>query len=573
MKQLPGLNKPFEGDPVEKESVLQKARARFQPRLPKILSEIKSLTLSPTHENFQKKVPKEIAALFPKTYGQPFLAFSKGENLTHPPLRVGVVLSGGQAAGGHNVITGLFDALKKLNPQSQLFGFLNGPSGIIGNKNAPLTEEKMAPYRNSGGFDLIGAGRTKIETPEQFQASENTVKALDLDGLVIIGGDDSNTNAAFLAEHFKARGIKTRVVGVPKTIDGDLKNEFLEISFGFDTACKTFSEFIGNVLRDALSAKKYYFFIKVMGRSASHIALECALQTHPNMTLIGEEVKEHNKTVAAITKEISDMICQRSSQGKEFGVILIPEGLIEFIPECKILIKELNGLFAAEKPHKANLEKLKTKEEKISYILPHLSADSSACFHSFPSDIQIQLLLDRDPHGNVQVSKIETERLFIETVKEELARREKAGLYEGKFSAQPLFCGYEGRSCFPTNFDAQYCYALGHVAALLIDQGATGYMSSIRGLVLPAEEWTIGGIPLLEMMDIELRSGRQAAVIKKAFVNLNSEPYLSFEEMGKRWQMEDDYCYPGPIQFFGPTELTDSITLTLSAEKNVYSDL
>ncbi len=553
---------------MKTESPLQKLRCAFQPNLPLILQEISHLQAEPSLEKRESKTNPEIAELFPKSQGKPFITFAAhNASQNHSPLKAGVVLSGGQAAGGHNVITGLYDALKKLNKQSRLYGFLGGPSGIIANKCIELTAEKIDPYRNMGGFDMIGAGRTKIETPEDFQASAKTVATLGLDGLVIVGGDDSNTNAAWLAEYFLKNNIPTCVVGVPKTIDGDLKNGLLEISFGFDTASKTFSEYIGNVLRDALSAAKYYFFIKVMGRSASHIALECALQTHPNMTLIGEEVAEKKMTVSQITHQLCDMICRRSEQGKDFGVIIFPEGLIEFISECKILIVELNRLVASGSIDIAQLERLPSSKDRASYIMPLLSKESAACFASLPSDIQGQLLLDRDPHGNVQVSKIETERLFIETVKKELKDRQNKETYKGKFSAQPLFCGYEGRSCFPSNFDAQYAYALGNVAALLIDNRETGYMSCIRGLAQPIENWQIGGIPLIEMMDLETRKGAKKPVIRKALVDLNGGPFLAFQAMCEKWKLDDDYRYPGPLQFFGPSELVDAITFTLAIEQ------
>lgn len=526
-------------------SPLQKERLKYQPKLPKILQNPEKLILK---EKETLSVADELAPLFPKTLSQPIVHIEVGAPLDKKPLKVGVVLSGGQAAGGHNVISGLFDALKKLHPKSRLFGFLNGPKGIIENKTKEITEEMLANYRNQGGFDLIGSGRTKIETSEQFESSEKTVKTLDLDGLVIVGGDDSNTTAALLAEYFLSHEVKTKVVGVPKTIDGDLKNERIEISFGFDTASKTYSEYIGNVLRDTLSAKKYYFFIKLMGRTASHLTLECALQTHPNLTLIGEEIESQKKTVSDITREIADMISER--KGKDYGVILIPEGIIEFIPEFKVLIKELNALQAQNVPN--------------SEIRSRLTQESLKAFNSLPKTIQEQLLLDRDPHGNVQVSKIETERLFIELVKEELKKRKDAGTYKGEFSPQPLFCGYEGRSCMPTNFDAQYCYALGYVAALLIASGATGYMSGVQNLAQPPEEWTVGGIPLVSMMTIETRKGKPKPVIKKALVDLSGKLFSHFAKERERWKVDDDYRYPGPIQFFGPQELTDNVTYTLN---------
>ncbi|MFQ5728791.1 MAG: diphosphate--fructose-6-phosphate 1-phosphotransferase [Waddliaceae bacterium] len=537
-------------------SYLQKIRQSYQPKLPKILQKIGKLKTETC--DIETPAKNELAELFPKTLGQPKVEFVKGSDQNHQSLRVGVVLSGGQAAGGHNIITGLLDGLKKLNPSSCLFGFLNGPSGIVDNESIKLTETAIADFRNQGGFDLIGAGRTKIETPEQFEGAANTAKKLQLDGMVIVGGDDSNTNAALLAEYFETHNIPTRVIGAPKTIDGDLKNDQIEISFGFDTATKTFSETIGNILRDSLSAKKYYFFIKLMGRSASHIALECALQTHPNLTFIGEEIAAEQKTLQDLTNQICDMISARADLGKNYGVVLIPEGIVEFIPEFKELIIELNRL---------HLDPSQSREEKVAYVKKQLRLSSRKCFESIPSEIQAQLLIDRDPHGNIQVSKIETERLFVQTVKEELKKRKNAGTYKGKFSAQPLFCGYEGRSGFPSNFDAQYCYALGHVAALLIDSGATGYMSCVQNLTRPVEDWRISGIPLTSMIHMEERKGQVKPVIQKALVELSGKPFTIFKEQRENWAMNDDYRYPGPIQFFGPTEITDSITLTLETQK------
>ena len=541
---------------------------KYIPKLPKILQGLAKLRAVPAESSAGNKSTDELAKIFPSTHKLPLLKFAPAEALVHQPLRVGVVLSGGQAAGGHNVITGIFDALKSFNSASRVFGFLNGPAGIIENKYIEITKDRLDLYRNQGGFDMIGSGRTKIETLEQFQASENNVKALDLDGLVVIGGDDSNTNAALLAEYFIKQNCKTKVIGVPKTIDGDLKNEFIETSFGFDTACKTYSEIIGNVLRDSLSAGKYYFFIKLMGRSASHIALECALQTHTNMTLIGEEVEAKRQTLNDITNAISDMICERADQGKDYGVVLIPEGIIEFIPECKTLIGELNAQLVADKPHLAKIESLSNTAEKTAYMQSQLTPGSAACMKSLPLDVQAQLLLDRDPHGNVQVSKIESDRLFMETVKKELKSRQKAGKYRGKFSGQPLFCGYEGRSCLPSNFDAQYCYALGYVAALLIDTGVTGYMSCVQQLTRPVEEWQIGGIPLVSMMNLEQRKGKLKPVIRKALVDLQGRPFALFEENREKWKLADDYRYPGPIQFFGPAEVTEAVTYTLQAESD-----
>lgn len=549
------------------ESPLQKARLHFNPSLPSILQEFPDLTIS-SREEFspEEKCKDDLKLLFPHSYNQPILRFKveKGRKFADKILKIGIVLSGGQAPGGHNVIAGLFDALKKLNPKNTLIGFCNGPKGIIENKTKAITAEGLAPYRNQGGFDLIGSGRDKIETEAQFEASATTVKALSLDGLVVVGGDDSNTNAALLAEYFLKKGIPCCVVGVPKTIDGDLKNAFIEVSFGFDTACKTYAETIGNIARDALSAKKSYYFIKLMGRSASHITLECALQTHPNVALIGEEVEAKSKTLRQVTEEICDVICQRARQGKDYGVVLIPEGIVEFIPEFKQLIAELNSLLAPEKSHTAEIEQIVDKAAKIQYISKFLTSSALSCFVSIPLEIQTQLLLERDPHGNVQVSKIETERLFIETVKAELKNRKQQGSYSGKFSAQPHFCGYEGRSGMPSNFDTQYCYALGCVAMLLIASNATGYMSCVLNVTGPVTDWTIAGVPLVSMMHLEQRHGKAKPVIRKALVDLKGKAFQFFHSNRSKWAEEDQYIYPGPIQFFGPSSLTEPPVLSLT---------
>lgn len=556
-------------------SLLQQLRMKFQPKLPRILQDISILTVSPKNQSlYNSQQESRLKTLFPKVIekSQCFLEFISTNSITHFPKKVGVVLSGGQAPGGHNVITGLFDALKKLHPASQLFGFLNGPSGIIQNKYTEITAELLAPYRNQGGFDLIGSGRTKIETPEQFAAAEATVKSLNLDGLVIIGGDDSNTNATLLAEYFLQKECKTAVVGAPKTIDGDLKNEDIEVSFGFDTACKIYSEIIGNIARDSLSAKKYYHFIKLMGRSASHVTLECAFQTHPNMALISEEIKEQQKTVSQVINEICDMICMRSSQGKDYGVILIPEGVVEFIPEFNLMIQELNALLLADKPHVKHVASLASKAEKFDYIVNLLSPDAQNCFQKLSDEIRLQLLLDRDPHGNIQVSKIETERFFIEMVHKELKQRKQTGAYIGKFNAQGHFCGYEGRSGLPSNFDAQYCYALGHTASLLVEANATGYIACVQNLSKPLEDWTVGGKGLTSMIVLEDRHGKEKPFINKALVDLKGKPFAIFKASRDDWAMQDDYCYPGPIQFTGPQELTESIPLTLTYERDLFQN-
>lgn len=538
---------------------LQSCRQKYIPKLPVILHDIKKLKIetlrSPT------KNTADLQRIFPKTLKQPKLTFTIDYDHEKNPLNIGVVLSGGQAAGGHNVITGIFDALKSLHPESTLYGFLNGPDGIVNNSTIELTASLLQRYRNQGGFDLIGAGRTKIETAEQFKSTCETVTALDLDGLVVIGGDDSNTNAALLAEHFLSKNIKTRVIGVPKTIDGDLKNEDIEISFGFDTATKTFSDIIGNLARDSLSAKKYYFFIKIMGRSASHVALECALQTHPNLTLISEEIEHENKSFRQLVEEICDLITLRSEIGKNYGVIVIPEGTIEFIQEFKVLIQKLNEI---------KIDPDSSKEFRIEQTIS-LNVDAKKSFDSLPVSIQEQLLLDRDPHGNVQVSKIETERLFIEAVELELQKRREEGSYSGKFSPQPLFCGYEGRSCLPSNFDANYCYALGHVAALLVDSGKTGYMCCVKNLSRPVDEWQICGISIVTMIHMENRKGKLKPVIQKALVDLNGAPFKAFKAMRSDWIENDEYRFPGPIQFFGPADISDAVTFTLDYESQKIS--
>ncbi|MBB65221.1 MAG: diphosphate--fructose-6-phosphate 1-phosphotransferase [Waddliaceae bacterium] len=545
-------------------SPLQKARLQFQPLLPLVLRSLRSLT--PEDFSPKQELSKELEALFPYTGSQAKLVFSEGAETSFSAMRVGVVLSGGQAAGGHNVIAGLYDALKALHPESKLFGFLKGPSGIVDHDVLEITEDYLAAYRNQGGFDIIGSGRTKIESEEQFQKSLNTVKSLDLNGLLVIGGDDSNTNAALLGEYFQAHGAKTVVVGAPKTIDGDLRNEDIEMSFGCDTACKVYSEMISNIARDALSAKKYYYFLKLMGRSASHIALECALQTHANLTFIGEEVAAQKRSLRDICGEICDMVLRRSEEGKHYGVILVPEGLIEFIPECRKLIDELNDLLAPSHSHQAHMESIHSKEEKIDYVVKFLSNESADCFSTLPTDIQFQLLLDRDPHGNVQVSNIETERLLMQMASIELEKRKKAGNYKGKFSAQPNFFGYEGRSGMPSNFDAQYCYGLGHVAALLIAHKRNAYMACIKNLTEKVENWQPMGIPICGMMHLEKRHGKVKPVIEKALVNLEGAAFQHFASQRELWKYEDQYRHPGPIQFFGDREITDQVMLTMTLE-------
>ncbi len=532
-------------------TTIQHVRSLYQPQLPLLLKNLHQVGFTEQPSAPIQNDSDAIRALFPLTFGRSILrATIDGKGLPSQQ-RVGVVFSGGQAAGGHNVITGLYDALKQLHPESRLFGFIGGPSGIVSGNAIELDADILKPFRNQGGFDLIGSGRTKIETDEQLRASIASMKKYDLSGLVIIGGDDSNTNAAILAEYFLSHGCQTSVVGVPKTIDGDLKNEYVATSFGFDTACKVYSEMIGNIARDALSAKKYTHFIKLMGRSASHIALECALSVHPNITLIGEEIAEQKKTLAQITQEIADLVCKRSALGKNYGVILIPEGLIEFIPEVSELITELNCLLTTSQ--------ILSHQEISSQLTPL----SRQCFLTLPEVIQKQLLLNRDPHGNVQVSLIETEQLLIETVSHELAKREKAGSFKGKFNPQRHFFGYEGRAGFPSNFDATYCYVLGGAAAVLIQKGATGYMSFVHGLEKASHEWQIGGLPITSLMRMEMRKGKLKPVIQKALVDLKGRPFQFFKRKAGDWELEDAYQFPGPIQFEGDPRVTDSVPISL----------
>jgi len=531
-------------------SPLQKIRQSFKPSLPNILKDLTSVSFvkadtgSIEEDSLKKK--------FPHLSGNPLIIAKNAGKRSSSPLRIGVVLSGGQASGGHNVIAGLFDSLKMLHPDSTLFGFLDGPSGIVDAKYTEITDKVLAGYRNQGGFDLLGSGRTKIETDEQLQASLKNVEALKLDGLVVIGGDDSNTNAAVLGEYFLSHGSKVLVVGVPKTIDGDLQNEQVAISFGFDSACRVYSEMIGNIARDAISAKKYYHFIKLMGRSASHITLECALSTRANYALLGEEVAAKKLTLSQVTSDICDMICKRADMGKNYGVVLIPEGLVEFIPEISVLIKELNILLA----HKESV----SVDEVLKGLTPH----SKECFASFPEVIQKQLLLGRDPHGNVQLSLIETEKLLSETVARELERRKVKGLHKGKFNPIQHFFGYEGRAVMPSNFDAHYCYALGFAASLLLDEKASGYMCFVGNLTKPVSEWSLGGVPLVSLMNMEIRHGKEKPVIKKALLDMQGAPFALYCKEREKWKYEDNYRFPGPIQYYGPEEVSFCVPLTLS---------
>jgi pyrophosphate--fructose-6-phosphate 1-phosphotransferase len=508
---------------------------------------------------------EELSALFKHSYGKPLVRFVKGRNeKTGRLLNVGVILSGGQAPGGHNVIAGLFDGLKKGNPVSKLYGFLGGPSGLIKNKHIEIDAALVDRYRNTGGFDMIGSGRTKIETPEQFDASMETTGKLELNALVIIGGDDSNTNAALLAEYFIEKGSGIQVIGCPKTIDGDLKHEYIEASFGFDTAVKTYSELIGNIARDANSARKYWHFIRLMGRAASHIALEAALQTHPNICFISEEIAEKEMSLSQIVDQICNAVIKRAENNENFGVILIPEGLVEFVPEIKTLISELNDIMAQ---YKAEFEEIRSFQGHCAWLEKKLSRPSLVLFESFPEDLAKQLLLDRDPHGNVQVSRIETEKLLIHLTEKKLASLKAHGTYNGEFSAIGHFFGYEGRSAFPSNFDADYCYSLGFSAFFLIASGLTGYISSVCNLAAPAEKWIAGGVPFTMLMNMEHRKGKKKPVIRKSLVDLNGPPFKIFAALRDELALKTCFKYPGSIQYFGPHEICDATTITLQLER------
>ena len=547
-------------------SALQKARYEYRPKLPSVLGgNITDIQMHTGEATESVADQAEVKKLFPHSYGVPIVRFEKGSgSATNRELRVGVILSGGQAPGGHNVITGLYDGLKMANKQSVLLGFLGGPGALVENKSVVLNDEMIDAHRNTGGFDIIGSGRTKIETPEQFAAALHTAEAEKLDAIVVIGGDDSNTNAALLAEYFREGGSDTQVIGVPKTIDGDLKNEYIEASFGFDTAVKTYAELIGNIMRDANSAKKYWHFIKLMGRSASHITLEAALQTHPNVAIISEEVAAQEKSLGEVVREIADIVQQCSEQGKNFGIVLIPEGLVEFIPEVKSLIAELNDLLTE---HEKYFAELKTFEDQAEFVSTKLSARCAKAFASLPRGIRQQMLLDRDPHGNVQLSLIDTEKLFIEMVGELLAERRAGGSFKGSFKALPHFFGYEGRSAFPSNFDADYTYSLGYTAFLLIANGLSGYISSLRNLHRPAAEWLAGGIPLTMLMNMEQRHGSRKPVIRKALVELDGAPFKKFAAQRDAWARETCYRFPGAIQYYGPPEVCDQSTITLKLEQ------
>ena len=542
-------------------SALQIARAAYQPKLPKALKgAVKVEEGAPTQSVADQEA---IKALFPNTYGMPLIKFVEGEAMDYPAINVGVILSGGQAPGGHNVISGLFDGIKALNKESRLFGFILGPGGLVDHNYKELTADIIDEYRNTGGFDIIGSGRTKLEKEDQFEKGLEIIKELGINALVIIGGDDSNTNACVLAEYYAAKKCGVQVIGCPKTIDGDLKNEMIETSFGFDTACKVYSEVIGNIQRDCNSSRKYWHFIKLMGRSASHIALECALQTQPNICIVSEEVEANNMSLDDVVTYIAQAVANRAAQGNNFGTVLIPEGLIEFIPAMKKLIAELNDLLAANKEF-AMIKKSAQRE----WVISKLSEENAAIYASLPEGVARQLTLDRDPHGNVQVSLIETEKLLSDMVAVKLAQWKEEGKYVGKFAAQHHFFGYEGRCAAPSNYDADYCYALGYTASMLIANGKTGYMSSVRNTTAPAEEWIAGGVPITMMMNMERRHGEMKPVIQKALVKLDGAPFKAFAAKRDEWALETAYVYPGPIQYFGPTEVCDQPTKTLALEQS-----
>jgi pyrophosphate--fructose-6-phosphate 1-phosphotransferase len=545
-------------------SALQKERAKYQPKLPDSLKGAVKLSEGAKTESVADQ--DDIRKIFPHTYGMPIVTFEKGSKKSNmKPLNVGVILSGGQAPGGHNVISGIFDGIKKINSESKLYGFLGGPSGLVEHKFIELTGLIIDKFRNTGGFDIIGSGRTKLEEQLQFDEGLEIAKGLKLDALVIIGGDDSNTNACVLAEYYAEKNAGVQVIGCPKTIDGDLKNDLIETSFGFDTATKVYSELIGNIERDANSAKKYWHFVKLMGRSASHIGLECALKTQPNIALISEEVAAKKQTLGEIVRSITSTVARRAANGDNFGVVLIPEGLIEFIPEMKVLISELNDLLADGTATGKEFKLIDT-DDRREWVASRLTDDASALYKSLPFGIANQLTLDRDPHGNVQVSLIETEKLLGEMVKSLLADMKKRGEYNGKFSTQYHFFGYEGRCAAPSNFDADYCYSLGYTASLLISEGKTGYMASIRNLTAPAKDWIAGGVPVTMMMNLEKRHGYFKPVIQKALVDLSGAPFKYFASKRDQWALSSEYIYPGPIQYFGPSDVCDQPTETLKLE-------
>ena len=540
-------------------SALQLARAAYEPKLPKALQgSVKVKEGAPTQSVDNQE---EIKALFPNTYGMPLIEFEATEVTKDVRLNVGIILSGGQAPGGHNVITGLYDQIKKLNAENRVYGFILGPGGLVDHNYLELTDDIINDYRNTGGFDMIGSGRTKLEKVEQFEKGLEIIRKLDIKAIVIIGGDDSNTNACVLAEYYAAKNYGVQVIGCPKTIDGDLKNDQIETSFGFDTACKTYAELIGNIERDCNSARKYWHFIKVMGRSASHIALECALQCQPNICLISEEVEAKELSLDDIVEYIAEAVAARAKEGKYFGTVIIPEGVIEFIPAIKKLIAQLNDVLAM--PEAQNLG----RSEQIDFAKSHLNDENLAVFNSLPTNVARQLALDRDPHGNVQVSLIETEKLLSTMVAVKIEKWKKEGKYNGKFATQHHFFGYEGRCAAPSNFDADYCYALGTSAAQLIANGKTGYMAIVKNTTAPANEWVAGGVPITMMMNMERRNGEMKPVIRKALVDLDGAPFKAFAAQRERWAKETAYVYPGPIQYWGPTEVCDQPTKTLALEQ------
>ncbi len=544
-------------------SALQQARAAYAPKLPIALQgPVKAVEGEATQSVGNQE---EIKALFPNTYGMPVITFEAGEKVELPAFNVGIILSGGQAPGGHNVISGLFDGVKSLNSENKLYGFILGPGGLVDHNYMEITPELMDEYRNTGGFDIIGSGRTKLEKEEQFEKGIEILRELGIKALVIIGGDDSNTNACVLAEYYAAKNYGVQVIGCPKTIDGDLKNEQIETSFGFDTACKTYSELIGNIQRDCNSARKYWHFIKLMGRSASHIALECALQCQPNICLVSEEVEAKAMSLDDVVTYIAEAVAARAAVGNNFGTVLIPEGIIEFIPAIKKLIAELNEVLVD--PATGEMREFPSKDEQVAYVKSHIAAENLAVLESLPKDVERQLCLDRDPHGNVQVSLIETEKLLSAMVATKLEAWKAEGKYVGKFGTQHHFFGYEGRCAAPSNYDADYCYSLGYNASRLIANGKTGYMSVIKNTTAPAAEWIAGGVPITMMMNIERRNGQNKPVIRKALVELDGAPFKFFAAHREEWAKQTAYVYPGPIQYWGPTEVCDQCTKTLALEQ------
>ena len=543
-------------------SALQLARRAYMPKLPKGLhGAIEVIEEGATEPAANKD---ELKSLFPNTYGLPILKFVEGnEKKNIPAVNVGILLSGGPAPGGHNVISGLYDGLKAFNKDCRLYGFILGPSGLIDHQYMELTGDIIDEYRNTGGFDMIGTGRTKLETAEQFERGLDIMKELGIKALVIVGGDDSNTNAATLAEYYMAKNAGIQVIGCPKTIDGDLKNEMIEISFGFDTACKIYSEIIGNIQCDCNSTRKYWHFIKLMGRSASHIALECALQTQPTIAIISEEVEAKNMTLDDLVTYIARIVAERSAAGMDYGTVLVPEGLIEFIPAMKKLIAELNELLAGSQ----EFAMIKRSAQR-SWVISKLSSENAAIYASLPERFASQLTLDRDPHGNVQVSRIETEILLSSMVGIKLGKWKEEGKYVGKFAVQHHFLGYEGRCGFPSNFDADYCYSLGYTASRLVASGKSGYMATVRNLIASAEEWIACGVPLSMMLNIEHRKGKDCPVIRKALVDLDGKPFKTLASQREEWAKGNAFVYPGPVQYFGPSEICDQPSKTLVLERS-----